>query len=140
MIHFVVPVHVRTKDNQRGHWGPRHAQDRKEREATRIAWLGVGSPPPRTPCAITLIRVASRPLDTQNMGSALKSVIDELAQGFGWRSDRESGVEWLFEQRAPPPAARGPRSWVEVRIEEYAFQPAPDRDAARPRGRKGAAR
>lgn len=120
MIHFVVPVHVVTKDNQRGYWAKRARRDKKEREVARMAWLGVGSPPPKPPCAITLIRVAPRKLDHQNMGSALKSVIDGLAQAFGWRTDGVGGVDWFFEQRTPPPNARR-RSWVEVKIEEYPF-------------------
>ena len=120
VIHFVIPIHTTTKDNERGHWAKRHTRNKKEREATRIAWVGVGSPSPKPPCAITLIRVASRPLDSQNMGSAMKAVIDELAHCFGWPSDRVEGVDWLPAQQKSPKKARS-TSWVEVKIREYPF-------------------
>lgn len=117
-VHFVVPIRTKPMNNTREHWASRAKRVKMERGATRAAWLGVGSTSPTLPCAVTLIRVAPRKLDGDNLQSALKAVRDEMAEIIGVDDGDESMVTWLYEQRQP----ERPRAyWAEVKIVEYPF-------------------
>lgn len=91
-----LPLHLKTKDNQRGHWSKRASSSKVER---RAAWLMVkASNPPPFPVRVTIIRCGPRKLDVTNLGSACKAVVDGIADAYGV-DDGDERWRWVFAQR-----------------------------------------
>ena len=93
-----LPLWIKTKDNQRGHWSKRSKTSQIER---RAAWLSVHaerSTRPEFPVRVTITRCGPRTLDPTNMGSACKSLIDGIADAYGV-DDRDLRWQWDFRQR-----------------------------------------
>ena len=92
-----IPIHTRTKDNQRGHWSKRAKVSKIEREAS--FWAVKGSRTrPNFPVKVTITRCGPRRLDRQNLGSALKAVIDGIADAYGV-DDGDDRWQWVLQQR-----------------------------------------
>lgn len=87
--------------NVREHWAVKAARAKKHRGETylqlRCAALGY-----ELPCTVTLIRIAPRPLDGDNLQASLKNVRDGVAD---WLKvdDRDLRVTWKYEQRRGKP-------------------------------------
>ncbi len=109
MTKLFLPLHVRTKDNLRGHWSKKAKVIQVERHAAFYAVKAADTPP--FPVKVTLTRCGPRKLDTWNLGSAFKGVIDGIADAYGV-DDGHSDWQFIFEQR------KQSLYGVEIRIEE----------------------
>ena len=105
-IRFTIPLRTRSASNLRVHWSTRAERVKAERSATRYAWLSVfataGRHPP-LPCVVTLVRVAPRPLDTDNLAASCKGVRDQVAAELGVDDSARSPVRWDYGQRKGKP-------------------------------------
>lgn len=113
MISLSLPVRAASVSNLREHWRARHKRSKKHRNIVRLCWLADVRGPVPLPCVVTVTRVAPRPLDGHdNLRSALKAVVDELAAQLGLSSDADPRVSWDYAQQRD-----GVREYrVEVRI------------------------
>ena len=99
--------------NAREHHFARARRVKEERQLVWAAWFRAGKPHlPRPPCAVTLVRIAPRTLDTDNLSSALKGCRDEVAKLLEI-DDADPRVIWLCEQRKSDPR----RYAVDIAIE-----------------------
>jgi hypothetical protein len=48
---------------------------------------------------VTLIRVAKRPLDTDNLETAFKAVRDQVAQELGTNDAPDGPITWAYQQK-----------------------------------------
>lgn len=87
-----LPLHTRTKDNQRGHWSKRAKATKIERDAAYWAVKSIGDRP-SFPVKVTITRYGPRKLDVSNLGSAFKAIIDGIADAYGVNDGDE---RWLF--------------------------------------------
>lgn len=123
---FEVPVKAQSTSNLREHHMARHRRTDAQKRATRARcppWTGGPL------LVVTLTRVSPRPLDDDNLRSALKSVrdavatwlrIDDASPLVRWEYAQEKGptplvrVEGRTPDAAPPPAPRiDLRPWTE---------------------------
>jgi hypothetical protein len=111
---------TRTADNARGHSRRRGAGIRRQRQSVRAVLEAYGWHHLRGRvrlCRVT--RVSPRPVDEHNLGSALKAVIDGIADAISparrtsgkWRREcgedgPSSGIRWVPAQERGPVAVR----------------------------------
>jgi hypothetical protein len=97
-----LPLRIESEANRRDHWG-----DKARRvKAQRFAAIAVPVHP--LPCVVTLVRVAPRALDDDNLRSAFKALRDGIADRLGVK-DNDPRVRWEYAQvrgRAKEYAAR----------------------------------
>ena len=120
LIRISVPVRTQSELNTRGHWASRAQRFKKHRVAVRWAWrnAGVGESP-KLPICVTLVRIAPRRMDDDNLAGSMKAVRDEVAACLGI-DDGDPGVTWVYQQEK----GLGPgRYEVVIQVEE-------DRDQA----------
>lgn len=72
-----LPLRIESCANKREHWATRA----RRTKAHRLAAIAVPVHP--LPCVVTLIRVAPRPLDDDNLASGFKALRDGIADRFG---------------------------------------------------------
>jgi len=94
--------HTVSESNARGHWAPRAKRAAAQRmiakaQATRYVLRAL-------PAIVTLVRIAPRALDDDNLRGALKATRDGVADAFGV-NDRDPRIEWRYGQRRGPPRA-----------------------------------
>lgn len=82
--------------NSREHWRKRAERVKRERAATREAFLL--RPLPAWPVVITITRVGRRRCDSDTIPGAAKAVRDEIAAMYGV-DDGDERYEWKYEQR-----------------------------------------
>ena len=92
-----LPIHTKTKDNQRGHWSKKHKDAATERSTAFWAVKALTSRP-AFPVKVTITRCGPRRLDRQNLGSALKSIVDGIADAYGV-DDGDERWEFVFTQK-----------------------------------------
>lgn len=114
-LKFHVPLKLGRGENNREARGQRIGRIQRERQAVHLCWpkmLALRAPralleavqvfvPVRTPCIVTLIRVAparGKQLDETNLRGALKATQDEVAAILG-RDDADPEVKWRFRQQ-----------------------------------------
>jgi hypothetical protein len=117
LVSFTVPIHTPSLSNLREHWSARAKRARLHRLATMAAWASAtlrGTTPRAAakkleahvqagePLVITLTRVSPRQIDASNMGAALKSVVDQVADELGI-NDGDPKHEWRFRQAKGEP-------------------------------------
>lgn len=90
-------METKTYSNRREHDAVRAKRVRRERGSVRLAWLAIGQPKLKLPVLVTFRRFASHPLDVDNLPSAFKAVIDELAAISGV-NDRDPRYSFRFTQ------------------------------------------
>jgi len=95
-----LPLRIESVANLREHW----KKKAKRAKAHRFAMIAVPRHP--LPCIVTLTRVAPRPLDTDNLSSAMKNVRDGIADRLGV-TDNDPRVEWRYAQRKGEPKEYG---------------------------------
>jgi hypothetical protein len=106
-----------SESNQREHWSAKaqRAKDQRYTVFYNLRSFGPQKPPP-LPVAVTLVRIAPRELDDDNLRSALKAcrdgVADYLATGYLTGDDRQDGLTWLYHQERRKPREYG----VEITI------------------------
>lgn len=100
-VSILLPIKTVSESNSRDSWQKRFFTRTKpqRRDACLLLRGKVGSPP-SPPLLIRLTRVAPGRLDRQNMGSALKAVIDGVADWLGM-DDGDPRLDWVFAQEKP---------------------------------------
>ena len=116
--HFVVTVPIKTPStaNLREFWATKARRVKAQRQAVYLCLksaIAKGLELPPLPVVVTLIRMNSHPLDSDNVQAALKGVRDEVAKAYGV-DDRGAHIEWRYAQ------ARGRPSSVVVSVEPQA--------------------
>lgn len=93
-----------SESNARGHWMIKHRRAREQR-VTVFRWILATTPVGfwQLPMHITLVRIAPRLLDDDNLCGALKAVRDGIADVFageyGAGEDRHPDLTWAYQQR-----------------------------------------
>lgn len=99
--------------NLREHWTKRSARAKVQRYNAylqmREAALMVGT---TGPLKITMIRIAPRPMDTDNLAGGFKAIRDGVADWLR-RDDGDPLITWLYEQQKGQPKEHA----VIVRVE-----------------------
>lgn len=111
--HYRVYVPIRTVSvaNLREHWRVKARRAKAERDAVALLLRPMLRAEPLgawVPCAVTIVRIAPRELDSDNLVRSQKHVRDAIAAGLGV-DDRDPRVIWYVVQR------RG-------RVREYAVE------------------
>lgn len=119
-VRVTLPIKTISENNMREHHMARHRRRQMQRGTVHLvlpmhirAWRPVG------PFAITLVRIAGRKLDGDNLQGAMKAVRDQVADELGI-DDGDEAHEWLYEQRKPRPREIGLQVGgygVEIRVE-----------------------
>lgn len=102
MITVVVPIKLPSLANMRGSW-PRKARTVKVIRDS-VAWhLAARATRPDLllvdGLTVTMVRIAPRVLDDDNLQGACKPVRDEIARWLGLRDDRDVRIVWCCDQR-----------------------------------------
>ena len=92
-----LPVHTKTPGNTRRHWRIESKEARLQRDAACLLVKCCKDKPP-FPVKVTLTRCSPRSLDRQNMGGAMKHVIDGIADAYGV-DDGDEKWEFVFCQK-----------------------------------------
>lgn len=97
--------------NRREHWAQAAKRKAQHRQQVRAAISGI--PPPSTPCVVVLTRYSSGTLDEHdNLPSAFKHVVDELADWIGVNDGDKEKVRWMYAQSK---VKRG-KTWITVEV------------------------
>ncbi len=96
-----LPIATPSLANARLHWAKRARIVKQQRLAAALM-VGSQAPDALKPKRITLTRMASRKLDTDNLASALKAVRDGIAVALGI-SDGDERIEWVYRQENGQP-------------------------------------
>lgn len=127
MISVTIPIRTVSEANTRGHWAARASRVKRQRTTTALTLRSCATGRTRLPCVVSLVRVAPRALDDDNLRGALKAVRDELAVWLGLplnrrgqADDSDPRVRWEYAQE------RGSPRQYAVRVEIRAV----DREAA----------
>lgn len=101
----LLPVHIESVMNCREHWRKKAKRAKSHRTMgyylLRIAMPG-GGYEWTGPLNVTLVRVAPRKLDSDNLAAAFKACRDGVADALGI-DDRDPRVTWLYDQRRGRP-------------------------------------
>lgn len=97
MIEVELPLHVQSEANLREHWAVKARRVRLHRH--KACALVPFHP---LPCVVTLIRIAPRALDDDNLASGFKAIRDGIADRLGV-DDRSPLVQWRYSQRPGKP-------------------------------------
>lgn len=115
-MRFVFPLKLTGSLNSREHWAVRAKRVKRERAETAKAWKALAGPvPPGQRWIVTLTRISSRRVDSDNLAGRLKGVRDQVAAQLGI-DDGSDSAEWHYEQRRSVGAVHA----VEVRVEDWA--------------------
>lgn len=112
-LKVTMPLRTYSEANRREHWAARMTRVRNQRA---LAYIYVQDNDPLRAWSlngrieISLVRVASRALDSDNLASALKAVRDGVADALG-RNDGDPCITWNYSQE------KGKRGEYAVRIE-----------------------
>lgn len=107
MIEFTLPIETVSEANSTEHWSKKHVRHRSQKKLIWV-WFLINQPVICLPCKITLIRLASRRLDSDNLQSAFKYIRDAISQeildpthlksaGF---SDSDPRITWHYDQKS----------------------------------------
>jgi len=96
MKSVMLPLRIVSVANLREHWSKRA----KRAKAHRAAAIAVPQHP--LPCVVTIIRIAPRMLDDDNMQSGAKALRDGIADRLGVK-DNDPRVQWLYRQERGDP-------------------------------------
>lgn len=96
MISITLPLKIESVSNKREHW----AVKAKRTKAHRMAAIHIKKHP--IPCVVTMIRIAPRKLDTDNLQSAFKALRDGIADRLGVK-DNDHRVRWDYAQEQGDP-------------------------------------
>ena len=96
-IDIFLPLVTKTLDNLRCHWSVKAKLVKEQRETTY--WMLKTKSLPESPVTITITRCAPRRLDTTNLGSALKGVIDGCSDAMGVDDSQDDLMAFDLRQR-----------------------------------------
>lgn len=117
-LRVVVPLRTVSVSNLREHWSQKAKRVKAERHAVALLLRPLLRDEPTgswVPCTVTLVRIAPRELDSDNLARSQKATRDQVAAELGV-DDRDPRVDWRYAQR------RG-------RAREYAVEITIDRGA-----------
>jgi hypothetical protein len=97
MTTVFIPVITTTPGNTRKHWRVEAKEAKAQRTAARHMVAVIKDKPP-FPVRVTFTRCSPRSLDRQNMGGAMKHLIDGVADAYGV-DDRDERWQFVFIQR-----------------------------------------
>lgn len=106
MAEVTLPVRIESVANKREHWS------RKAERTKQHRFAAIAVPQHPLPCVVTLIRVAPRALDDDNLASGFKALRDGIADRLGV-DDRDPRVSWRYLQER----GRAKEYAAKVRIE-----------------------
>jgi hypothetical protein len=102
-VKTTLPIEAVNTSNRREHWTERSARNQVQRSGTRLALNA------KRVCAqvtlndgllVTVTRVAPRELDSHdNLRTALKPVVDGVADALRLKNDKDPRVTWRYAQR-----------------------------------------
>lgn len=98
-VEFEAPIKTTSESNssQREGWWAKDNRHKTQRRVIALTFRAGGHPLPMPLLLVTLTRIASEPLDDDNLRGALKSCRDEVAFILGV-DDRSPLVEWAVAQ------------------------------------------
>jgi hypothetical protein len=117
-IELYLPIETKSESNAREHWRNRQRRAKTQRAIATLEMLAHRHKPDpmTTPLAITLTRIAPRPLDDDNLPAALKAIRDGLADALlpqtagnarrRWAHDNTAAITWHYAQRTGQPHER----------------------------------
>lgn len=94
-IQVLLPIRLVSVANQREHWAVRAKRTADERWIAHARLNAFQVPAGK--CVVTLVRVAPRALDDDNLRSAFKAVRDGVADWLGVK-DSSPLVKWVYRQ------------------------------------------
>lgn len=108
-----LPLRIPSLANMRMHHMQKYRIMRSQREAVTLACrVPLKEARARIPCLVTLVRVGPKPLDGDNLQSALKAVRDAVAALLEI-DDGDVRIEWRYQQER-----RGPKDYgLLIRVE-----------------------
>jgi hypothetical protein len=89
---YDLPLRIESVANKREHWGKRAERTKLHRFAA------IAVQPHPLPCVVTLVRIAPRALDDDNLVSGFKALRDGIAKRLGV-DDRDPRVRFVYDQR-----------------------------------------
>jgi hypothetical protein len=95
-VTLTIPMRLLSAANLREHWAAKAKRVKQQRQA--VAMFIGGRPKPALPVVVTLVRIAPRALDGDNLQSAFKAPRDEIARWLGCQ-DNDPRVTWVYGQR-----------------------------------------
>lgn len=107
-----LPLRIESVANKREHWS-RKAQRTK---LHRMAAIAVPAHP--LPCVVTLMRIAPRALDDDNLASGFKALRDGIADRLGV-DDRDPRVTWRYIQGRGKAKEYAARVWIEPDVRAF---------------------
>jgi hypothetical protein len=93
---IVIPMRLPSSANLREHYMVKAKRVKQQRQLVAV-FIG-GKPKPALPVVVTLVRIAPRALDGDNLQSAFKAPRDEIARWLGV-DDADPRVTWEYWQR-----------------------------------------
>lgn len=97
MSETLLALKIESEANQREHWAVKANRAKHQRHMACVL-----VPRHELPCVVTLVRVAPRDLDDDNLASGFKAVRDGVADRLGI-NDRDPRVKWQYAQRRGNP-------------------------------------
>ena len=98
IICAMLPLHIVSEANQRGHWSKSASRKALHRNTARCIMQSHARPSHGGPITITLTRIAPRQLDDDNLASGFKSARDGVADWLGI-DDGDKRLTWRYAQR-----------------------------------------
>lgn len=109
----MIPIKTVSTMNVREHWAVRAKRSKSQREATHWACKSLERVEP--PLIITLTRIGSRKLDSDNLAASFKAIRDGVADWLGV-DDGDERLTWIYAQEKGKYAVRiefaPDRSWL----------------------------
>lgn len=98
MICVLLPLRIISEANQRGHWSKSAGRKALHRKTARCMLHSHARPQTPGQIAITLTRIAPRPMDGDNMQSGCKAMRDGISDWLGI-DDGSKRLTWIYAQR-----------------------------------------
>lgn len=99
-----LPIKIESTANKREHWAARAARAKSHRVQAwaELRYAYDSAPRLLGPVVVTLTRVATRDLDSDNLAIGFKSVRDGVADWLGV-NDNDKRIEWRYAQERGAP-------------------------------------
>lgn len=107
---ILLPILTKSEANERGYWTVKARRAKQQRSNTTTLMRAYAGKCTRVPDAITLVRIAPRALDSDNLATALKAIRDGIQD---WCGIDDRKLTFAYEQRRGKPHQYA----VEVRLE-----------------------
>lgn len=107
---ILFPIVTLSEANAHEHWRARQKRAKDQRLLARLLCSARAGAPPAPPLRVTMVRIAPRDLDSDNLAGSQKHLRDGVAD---WLkiNDRDPRVEWIYRQE------RGKEAATRVEIE-----------------------